>query len=548
MASAIGLDIGTFAVRAGEVELGPTGPRLIRFGQLTLPPGAVSAGEIVDVDMVGATLNRLWDLVGFRSRRVVLGVTNPRVVVRQAEMPAMSEVDLTAALRFEAADLLPLEPEEARVDFQILQETVSPRGEARVQLLLAAAQRSMLDAHLAACRQARLRVLRVDPMPMALVRALGRPGMEVLSGHPTTEAVICVGAGVTTIVVHEDGVPRFARIVAEGAGAATNAVAAELGVDLDTAEDLKRRAGTDNGADPRADVAVSRTTVRLVEEIDNSLRFHMAQPGASRVERILLAGSGSRLDGLANRLQATAGIPVEHVRASDLVALEAGMTEEEAARAEPNLPTVVGLALAALTPVEGRRINLLPPDVVGGRDVQTQIAIAGAAVAALAALLVGIWVLRGHQLGNQRQTIADDQTKTASLQQQLAKLGPVAQLQGTIAQSQQQVRSALTGDVGWTQLLNQISGVLPNDVWLTSFSGNTAATGSAPRISVAANGLSQTSTAAWIQRISSLASITGLWVPTSAQSGTGQTVKFSSTADLTPAAGTNRANQFGAAP
>ncbi|HEV2370396.1 MAG TPA: pilus assembly protein PilM, partial [Acidimicrobiales bacterium] len=104
--SAIGLDIGTFAVRAGEVEIDGDRLRLARFGQLTLPPGAVTTGEIVDVEVVAATLRRLWELVGFRSRRVVLGLANPRVVVRQAEMPLMSEGDLAAALRFEAADLL----------------------------------------------------------------------------------------------------------------------------------------------------------------------------------------------------------------------------------------------------------------------------------------------------------------------------------------------------------------------------------------------------------------------------------------------------------
>ena len=547
MAGAIGLDIGTFAVRAGEVEMTSAGVRLVRFGQLTLPPGAVSAGEILDVDVVAATLRRLWDLVGFGSRRVVLGITNPRVMVRQAEMPAMSDADLASALRFEAADLLPLEPDEARVDFQVLHELVNARGEARMQLLVAAAQRSMLDVHMEACRAARLRVARVDPMPLALVRAVGRPGIEVLSGHPTTEAIVCVGAGVTTIVVHEDGVPRFARIVAEGSGAATNAVAAELGVDMDTAEDLKRRAGTGDGADPRADLAVSRTTARLVDEIDNSIRFHMAQPGASRVERILLAGSGSRLDGLTNRLQATTGIPVERVRASDLVIVDAGMTEEEVARAEPNLPTVVGLALAALTPVEGRRINLLPAEVVQGRDVQLQIAAAGAAVALIAALLVVIWAFRGHQISSQRQTIADDQTRTAALQRQLAQLGPVAQLQTSLAQRQQQVRSALSGDIGWTQLLNEISGVLPNDVWLTSFSG-TGGPGGVAHMTVQAKGLSQTSTAAWIQRISSLSAVTGLWVPNSTSGGSGAGVTFSSSANLTSAADSNRAGQYTGSP
>jgi len=72
--TAIGLDIGTFAVRAGELVMTGDRPRLVRFGQLTLPPGAVVAGEIVDVDLVAGAIRRLWERVGFRSRQVVLGL------------------------------------------------------------------------------------------------------------------------------------------------------------------------------------------------------------------------------------------------------------------------------------------------------------------------------------------------------------------------------------------------------------------------------------------------------------------------------------------
>ncbi|HEV2369853.1 MAG TPA: pilus assembly protein PilM, partial [Acidimicrobiales bacterium] len=417
---------------------------------------------------------------------------------------------------------------------------------ARVQLLLAAAQQSTLDVHLEACRMGGLRVVRVDPMPLALVRALGRPGVEVLAGHPTTEAIVCVGAGVTTIVVHEAGIPRFARMVAEGAGAATNAVAAELGVDVDTAEDLKRRAGTTDGADPRADVAVSRSVARLVDEIDNSIRFHLGQPGSSRVERILLTGSGSRLNGLATRLEATTGIPLEPARVDEIVAVEAGMSDAELDRARPNLPTVVGLALGALVPVEGRRINLLPVEVSRTREDRLQIAAAGAAVAVVAGILVAVWALRGHQVTTERQTLASDESQISSLNQQLAQLAPVRTLQATIAQKQAQVRAALNGDIAWTTLLDQISAVLPSDVWLVQFTGT--ANGGPPKITVSGKGLSQTSTAGWIERISGLPSITGLWVPNSASGGPGQPVTFSSNANLTQAASSNRASQYTGSP
>src|SRR5687768_9796459 len=115
----IGLDIGTFAVRAAEVDVGGDRPTLLRFGQVTLPPGAVVNGEVEDSEAVGAALRRLWSESGFRAKQVVLGVANQRVIVRQAEVPAMSEDDMRSALRFEAQELIPIPLDEAILDFQI---------------------------------------------------------------------------------------------------------------------------------------------------------------------------------------------------------------------------------------------------------------------------------------------------------------------------------------------------------------------------------------------------------------------------------------------
>jgi hypothetical protein len=62
-------------------------------------------------------------------------------------------------------------------------------------------------------------------------------------------------------------------------------------------------------------------------------------------------------------------------------------------------------------------------------------------------------------------------------------------------------------------------------------------------------GFDHTSTAHWLIRAGGLPSISGLWVPSSTKSEapSGQSVvTFSSSADLTPTAQSNRSAQFGA--
>src|SRR5207237_3115640 len=104
-----------------------------------------------------------------------------------------------------------------------------------------------------AVEDAGLRVAMVDVIPFGLVRALAQPGGDVLGSTGRAEAIVCVGAGVTNVVVHENGVPRFVRVLLVGGDDITDAIARDLDVDPDVAEDLKRRAG-----DPAGDAAAAR--------------------------------------------------------------------------------------------------------------------------------------------------------------------------------------------------------------------------------------------------------------------------------------------------
>ncbi|MGH9069067.1 MAG: type IV pilus assembly protein PilM, partial [Acidimicrobiales bacterium] len=244
-ARSTGLDIGTFAVRAAEVTMLRGRPVVTRFGQVTLPPGAVRAGEVVDPEAVIAAIHRLWAEGGFRGRRVVIGVANSRVVVRQADLPAMGEADLRSALRFEAAELIPLPVEESQLDFQVLESVDNGAGEPRVRLLLAAGQRDMIDLAVTTAGAARLSPSAVDVVPLSLVRALGSAGGE--EPGRTAEAIVAVGAGVTNVVVHDGGVPCYVRILGAGADSITDALVAQLALPVDAAEDLKRRIGSPGG-------------------------------------------------------------------------------------------------------------------------------------------------------------------------------------------------------------------------------------------------------------------------------------------------------------
>jgi type IV pilus assembly protein PilM len=557
---AVGLDVGTSAVRAVELVLGREQVTLTRFGQVALPPGAVRGGEVIDAPAVAAAIRRLWREAGFRSRTVIVGAGNQRVVVRQADLPAMSNEDLRSALQFQAADLIPIPIEEAILDFQIVEEFPTSEGE-MLRILLVAAQRDMVRSLLAALEGGGLSASMVDLVPFALMRSLTQSSL-VADLEPTAEAIVCVGASITNVVVHQRGVPEFVRMLGVGGDDITQGIANDLGVDADTAEDLKRRAHPDSPDDLEsrtAQIVIAQSTL-LIEEIRGSLDYYQAQPEASPIGRIILTGGGSRTIGLRDSLEQTLGIAVEE--GHPLAGIElarTGIPEERLIENEALLSVPLGLALAARPPESGqRRISVLPVEVAAVRTQRRQLVLASAGVGGLFLLLVLLWLGRQSQVSSEKDKADQSERENASLQQQVASLQSVTALDTQLAQRRQLVTSALSDDVAWTRLLQEIGTVIPNDVALTSFSGTkpnaggtaTATSGAAASsvgsINVNAQGIDQTSAARWLLRVGDLPSLTGVWLPSSTKGAGASLVTFTSTADLTQAAkpGPERASQY----
>ena len=343
----IGVDIGSTAVRAAELSMRGVTPTLVRVAQVPTPAGAVVSGEVHDAGQVGEALRELWQRGKFRSREVVLGVANQRVVVREVSLPWLSDKELRQTLPFQVQEFVPIPVEEAVLDFHVLEE-FEREGRRMVRLLLVAAQKAMIEQIVQAAESARLRPVGLDLVPFAIVRSVGSiDGMGLEASEGGDEAVVDVGADVTSICVHAWGVPRFVRILSTGGRDITAAVARGLSVSDEDAERLKRGAGTESDGASAAEaikVAESRAA-SFSDEIRSSLDFYQSQMPGAQIGRVLLTGGGSKLEELRRVLADRVPAVVAQGHPFHRVTPELDLPPEAAAEAEPLLAVAVGLAL-----------------------------------------------------------------------------------------------------------------------------------------------------------------------------------------------------------
>lgn len=341
----VGLDIGSTGIRAAELSVGSDVPVLLRAAQVQTPPGSVENGEVRQPERVAEALKELWQRGGFKSRQVVMGVGNQRVVVREVALPWLPEKELRESLAYQVQEFIPMASAEAVLDFDPLGE-FEQEGRRMIRILLVAAQRVMVNAAVQAATGARLEPIGVDLTPFALVRAVGSVDERLDLETTGDEAVIDVGAHVTNVCVHDRGVTRFVRILPSGGRDITIAVARGLGTDDEIAERLKRGEEVE-GAPSQEDVrrvAMSRAG-SVVDEIRSSLEFYTAQAPGARIGRVTVTGGGSKLGGFLELLQERIPAKVERGHTMERVKSELDMSEEALAEAEPVLAVAVGLAI-----------------------------------------------------------------------------------------------------------------------------------------------------------------------------------------------------------
>ena len=232
-----------------------------------------------------------------------------------------------------------------------------------------------------------------------MIRALYDPA----TAFDGPEAIVAIGAGLTNVAVHENGVPHFVRTIAEGGDTVTAAITSMLGLPVADAELVKRNL---NDAAPhvRAAMGAARgASMSLIAELRSSIDYYATLTGRSPVRRVVVTGGGSCLFGFVEQLQQELRVPVLQGNALNRIdCSRLNLPAQELARLDTAVSVVVGLALPG--PKDVKELDLLPPEVVLERkrkQLERAVMVAGIV---LVLVMVGLGVqrfLKVHSAENQ---------------------------------------------------------------------------------------------------------------------------------------------------
>jgi Tfp pilus assembly protein PilN len=123
------------------------------------------------------------------------------------------------------------------------------------------------------------------------------------------------------------------------------------------------------------------------------------------------------------------------------------------------------------------RVNLMPPEIAeAARFRQLQMGMGVAVVASVA--VVGVLYMHARSGVSAAQSdLTSAQTQHTSLQEKVSSLATVQQTYANVQAKQQLLSQAMSGEIRWSYVLNDLSLRVPSNVWLTSATATEATAG-----------------------------------------------------------------------
>lgn len=352
----VGVHIEAGSVAAAEVRVNGA-VQVAGAGVQPLPEGAFAEGEVTDSDAIASALKELFS-ANKLSKQVRLGIGNQRVVVRTMRLPAIEDrKELEAAVRFQAQEQVAMPLDEAVLDHQVVGGVPAEEGATpQIDVVVVAARRDMVGSFLDPLRSAGLEPVGVDLSAFAMIRALGdlaAPSSEETAELPAEAAAAPSGAvmychigDTMNLAVARRRACLFTRVSQAGMEEIAARLSAQTSLSHEHASQWLSHVGLERPVDEvegdgqmvgETRAALEQGVDELVDELRLSLDYYAAQEGAVPVQRVVLAGPGSAIEGMPARLEAGLGMPVSDGHPAAL----AGYGDEAAAR----LTLPYGLAL-----------------------------------------------------------------------------------------------------------------------------------------------------------------------------------------------------------
>lgn len=299
--SMVGIDIGTYSMKAVEVEARDDGFYLTKVNSISYPEKILENGEFRNVPLFTDLINELWKESGFNSRNISISWKIENGFFRVLTFPLMPDKELLEAVRIEIGSRYEVEPSLISFDYVILDR--DEKGQ-EIKVLTAGIPKIIASTIYNAIRELGFYLEVIEPEFMCQLSVF----------YPTEENFILlnIGASSTVLYIGTRDTVSIVRNLRFGGSVVTETISSILNIPFEEAERWKiHQFGQELGP---LKTSVNNALVDafsiFLREINRSIDYFY-QITSLYPTRVFLDGGGSFLLGLDNYIGRELSLPVE---------------------------------------------------------------------------------------------------------------------------------------------------------------------------------------------------------------------------------------------
>ncbi len=340
----VGVDISDTSIKYVTLSPGRRGKgrKLLSWGDIDIPSGVLSRGEVNDITQLSAVLREFKQKT--RAEFVRVSLPEERAYLFETELKRdVPQREIRNTLEFRLEENVPIPSRDVYFDYAVLPTTGKGEGEKRV--VVAAYARDTLTKYHEACVAAGLVPLSFEVEAQAMARAV------VPTKSTGTVMVVDFGKTRTGVGIVTDGLLLYTSTIDIGGGSLSQVMRKVLGERAEAElTEIKNTQGLIRGADDsRVHDALIGTISVVKDELAARMQYwHLKENThpSRRIGAVILCGGSVNLKGFPEYLTEMLGVPCERANVWANVASFDETVPPIEKRFSYGYATAVGLSLA----------------------------------------------------------------------------------------------------------------------------------------------------------------------------------------------------------
>lgn len=284
--SFLGIDIGFSGIKIVELQRENDVAKLVSYGfsESKAIDGRNSWKN--DSKKAGKIINEICKKSGMVSRSAVVSLPTFSVFSSVLNLSSVASKDFASAVHWEAKKVIPLPLEEMILDYQKIEDESDAKN---AKVFLTGAPKSLVKKYIEIFKEAQINLIALETETFSLVRSL-------LGNDKSVVMIAEIGASTTDISIINKGIPMISRSIDIGGLTITKAIANNLNIGLERAEQFKYDLGislseVEQGVIPKT---IMEAIAPIINEVKYTLNLFESKNGI-QVEKIVLSGGSSLL-------------------------------------------------------------------------------------------------------------------------------------------------------------------------------------------------------------------------------------------------------------